>query len=228
MKIALMPSSVGTSDLVELLEDLERGYKVTATQVRAFLTADERRNLKAQMNHLSREAPPKKLPLGLETYADLVRKADQLHQRPKSGNPRRWGPHLKARFMPINSADQAYERALEYLEQLLGEFPGARVWLDRDVSFNGQSSGQEATIQGIPRLHTSRSEYSLQYGARKNQMAAVLLNALRTSTAYRVGVPQTTNLVNGLGRRAFGISQVPVDPDARDEYIFAYGEWRTI
>ncbi len=227
MKITLFPTSVRKVDLVELLDDLERGYKVTAPQVRAFLTAEEQRQLKNELDQISREAPPKKLPLGLETYADLVRKADQLYQSPKSRNPRRWGSHLKTRFMPL-TADHAYERALEYLEQLLEEFPGARVWLDRDVSFNGQLSDPEATIQGIPRLRTSRSEYSLMHGAKKKQMAAVFLNALRASTAYRVGRTSIVNTAKILGRRSSGISQVPVDPDARDECIFVYGKWRMI
>ena len=111
-----------------------------------------------------------------QLYSETLAKADELDNRAE---------HTKAMVMPSaktkmrllttgqpcsrssNSrnilrrrAEKAYERALEILEELLGESPDLVNYLDRPVCFNCENCNVWPDIESVPRLINSRSPHN--------------------------------------------------------------------
>jgi hypothetical protein len=217
MKHVFSPYAKRVLDLQRLIDEFKRDYDVEVSEMRFVLAPDEWKRLKADIKQLSSPAATSKPPREFDIYNDLVRKADQIHYRPKSKNPRTRGPGLKAQRYPVDREDSAYELALVYLEKLLNEGAGLHVWLDRDVCFDGQTNSPTATVEGIPRLRTSRSTHSRMHGVMKKQRCAIKLAALHESLKrLQHPVKSAASTVTAPTRES-GIRCVSVDPNHMHE-----------
>ncbi|MDN2677663.1 hypothetical protein [Janthinobacterium sp. SUN033] len=225
-----LPNTERIVRIKEVISDLETHFDVERSKLRQVLLPAEWKSLKAELLQLYPCAPKIKPPSGLECYKALLRKADRLHARPKNVNRRAHSPGFNGKKYNVDGEDVAYERAFEYLGQLWAEFPHLGIWLDRLLSTSDLENNNFATIEGMPRLRTSRSSYALALGLAKRQKSATKLYALRASLEciqeqLKVSAIRDIALPSSYAR---GISNVPVDPDAIDEWAFADNGWRLI
>jgi hypothetical protein len=70
-----------------------------------------------------------------------------------------------------NEAESLYERALEYLDEIINDDQNLRVWFDRDLEFSAGSNIGCDNVR-VPRVVTSRSLDKQDCGAAKKRSKA--------------------------------------------------------
>lgn len=121
--------------------------------------------------HESRPKPHGSMPQELDEYIRRVQFADLAYGRAERGARLQRGiargPHPSAsKLGPFQrktlsmKAEEAYQRALEYLEELICFCPGlVWYWLDRNVNFAHPIDAPSPDPDGVPRVVTVRSKY---------------------------------------------------------------------
>lgn len=146
-------------------EETESGANAKSYKIELYRVIPEKlEKSKGRTNGTTPWRPRGEMPRELYEYVDCLRRADKLFARSGNGalvrrsGTRLFGPKLQASV--AGEAERAYERALELLEQMMGETPAIYAWLDRQVVFGWpHDSSPTPDPEGVPRVITSRSRY---------------------------------------------------------------------
>ncbi len=162
----------------QLIEKIQRKDGFSAAEMRAALGVTAWRAFQ-QQTQTSRI--PNEVAKLLNPYKEALQWADALNRRPERT---RLSPQqrFKKGLHHAQSAERAYERALEILQCVLDEYPSVSQWLDRPVRF---SATNEPTpdAEEVPRVRGSRSPYARPNSKRKeldSSALAALFAALET------------------------------------------------
>ena len=110
----------------------------------------------------------------LHAYLEKLKEADALHHSAERTKPNvrpsrksLWdtGEHnnkLSSCELKHRKAESAYERALEILEELLGDYPWICTHLDRPVNFQHEPCNVSPDAYGVPRFSNSRSRFTIK------------------------------------------------------------------
>lgn len=128
-------------------------------------------------------------PSEIKHYEELVRDADFDNNRAegikKSG--KRSIKDIGGRNSRVRLRDASetkYERAAEYLSEIIGNDDNLRVWFDRDLDFGADTTTISIDPVGIPRTVTSRSVHKRSTGlAEKRSKADVKKDVLENAIA---------------------------------------------
>lgn len=227
-----LTNSVRRSRLQELLNKLESGGRVTNRHLQMALTADEFEKFDAELRLTTEPKMKGRMPRELKRYAAMLQIADMMSSRKNcSKTLDRWqlfkrGPETNGTYRGV---EFAYARALEDLEQSLDDSPDLVLWLDRPVDFDSDCDCPSSCPDGVPRLITSRSQYS-EAPLTRNKRALKRI-ALQDSMATCISDDaQVQSVDSGCKKRKYarGVSNMPVDPNTAAERIFGDGKWQVI
>lgn len=143
------------TDLVMLMADLYAGQEVHSHCIKRLLTAGEWHRFRFLMHGPALPTIPSAETLDhLREYRQRLKRADYLY---RSANARKrnrtWiGPDL------FCEAETAYGRALEALEEALGDHPYTAHYLSPFPDFNNPSWLVSASKGGMPRLKNAEPE----------------------------------------------------------------------
>ena len=127
-------------------------------------------------------------PEAIKEYEALIHAADFDYNRAEG--MKRIGKRSKKDKVGRNSrqrlrdqSETKYERALEHLEEIIGIDGSLRVWFDRDLDFDANTTTLSIDPQSVPRTVTSRSANKIGEGAAQKRSKAdvkrdVLENAI--------------------------------------------------
>jgi len=86
-----------------------------------------------------------------------------------------------------DASQTKYERAAEYLSEIIGIDENLRVWFDRDLDFGADTTTISIDPVGIPRTVTSRSVHKRSNGmAEKRSKAEIKKEVLENAIAVMV------------------------------------------
>ena len=177
--------------LNDLIEKTNSGQMATEREIRAAVTEEEWAQYQGT-KHLPK--PPKMPPFMRQQftkYNELLRSADRRVDRAENSTDaarakaRNSGNYLRYKS-PYRIAEAEYDRALEILEELLKCEPSARNFLDRPVSFNYEQA-PSPDQNSVPRLQTSKSDYRLYEGERRQTNKELRLSTLLDSRDKLMG-----------------------------------------
>lgn len=182
----MMPRLYRRLSLENLLRQLETGHPIAEDRLRTFLLRREWQAYRSESQTanvmLTRHMRRAIAPYFAEFQARL-RVADLMGSRP-APDPRwrrRFPPQLSQRGP--RSSEEAYELALEQLEELLNEQPSLRVALDRPLAGDIAPCAED-----VPRLMWSKSQHVRRHGLSEEQRVTLqrrtisaALKALRDS-----------------------------------------------
>lgn len=142
--------------LQNLIKRMNDGEDVALRDLKLALTTDERKDYEASVEQCrDLKKMLTEVPSELKKYAQLLKKAELLHNRAeamaKSGNPR-------TRKRLFDQSEETYEKALEFLGEALQISPALSMLLDREFVQTPEKfcSPDPASV---PRLVTSTSFY---------------------------------------------------------------------
>lgn len=136
-----------------LLARLKRGKTVQNRQLHTWLGAEGYKvfeDLWSNMIEVRKELNSK--PKSLVEYEGLLKKAIMLHNRAEVASQR--GDRSASRLH--EKAEEAFERAVLRLEEMIQQAPSLQMWLDRHCDFTATGDLSRDPI-GMPRVITSRS-----------------------------------------------------------------------
>lgn len=144
-----------------LIAKLDGDQDIQRRDLDAVLTAEQRESFAAAWEEQCANRRPQK-PAEIKTYERLLAKADLTYGKFDSYSARRKSRSnvivdraARARELKA-AADRAYERALEYLQEILAQDPSLCIWLDRAVDFSAENA-PTLDPPSMPRAVTSRS-----------------------------------------------------------------------
>lgn len=161
-----------------LLDKLTKGADVSMRDLEAALGKDGVDEYESlwQLELESRNIFENK-PEAIKRYEELIHagdfdetKADSVttpRKRSKWINGKSSGQRLR------EQSEAKYERAIEYLEEIIDMDGSLRIWFDRDLVF-GIDSTLGINRDSVPRTVTSRSTYKLSEGAAQKRSKADL------------------------------------------------------
>lgn len=161
--------------LQEMILDLENDQHVQNRKLQTWLSKDEfaRIDQEWQQEQAHREIYKDK-PEEVRKYEAIVAEADFYFNRSEHYSLN--GNHKSAHSLS-DLAESTYERALEYLEEIIGLYPELRIWFDREtMETKDNHLGLDA--DSVPRTVTSRSIYS-KSGVNTRAIRDVKLGVLR-------------------------------------------------
>lgn len=149
--------------LLRLIHQLESGGDVSDDAIRMAIGAHAWKGFRAEAKQLSPSPMPRHIASVLYKYAELLRVADDLYRRAERNGSTYCTEieyvGLRPKKSIHNQAANAYERALEFLDEECSEQPGMVTWLDRPY-MAGHETTASPDPEGVPRLITSRSPYA--------------------------------------------------------------------
>ena len=115
-----------------------------------------------------------------ENRADGIKTIGKRSKRDLAGND--------SRVRLRNLSESKYERAIEYLKEIITIDSGLRIWFDRDLDFGADTTTLSIDRVGIARTVTSRSSYKRSEGmAKKRSKAEVKMDVLNAAIAQAEG-----------------------------------------
>ena len=147
--------------LKELIRRLDSGVDVQARDIKTVIGAEHykeyKRNWEEQIQLRTQEKPDE-----IKTYEAMLKQALLLNGKLEAYSGRK---SVKSNVI-VNRAekkreiegktDAAFERAREYLEEILEQDPSLKIWFDRDIDLSIDGNVSLDPI-GMPRVITSRS-----------------------------------------------------------------------
>jgi hypothetical protein len=158
----------------------------------------------------------------LQPYEKALKRADFLDARANACSGKRRPRFISPlyRKTPLSiQADNAYERALEILQQLLEKEPGMVGCFDRPIKFDIDDLAPRPDVVSVPRRITSRSQHALHEGHAKQTMGGLKLDALQKS----LGVLEAEFAMAPTGMQAGGADWD--EPDWSDYWAEDFGLW---
>lgn len=145
----------------KLLDKLDNGKKVSIRDLRAALgnegVEDYGNRWQAE---LDRRKEFEQKPDEIKKYEALVHEGDFFENRAD-------GAKEKTAIKLRNMAETKYERAIEYLQEIIEGDGSLRIWFDRDLDFGaGTTLGLDR--DSIARVITTRSVYKVSSGMAAN------------------------------------------------------------
>lgn len=140
--------------LEAMLERLKRSENVQNRDLRTWLGEDAYAAFEDQCKQ--QEKFRKEITNKPEAVRDYERRLRQAQFAYSKGDAASGRGKNKIAQLNLSSADTLFERALEYLQEIVEIDPSLRVWFDRDTNWTADS---EIGIdpQSVPRVVTSRS-----------------------------------------------------------------------
>ena len=162
--------------LAQLLDRLRRGEAVQNRDLQTWLTpaawsayeheVQTQKQLRQELNDK---------PAAIREYEKMIAKANFAYNKGEGYSSR--GRHAQAK-PNFARAEQLYERALEYLQEIIAADPSLCVWFDRDTSWTADSDlGLSSTA--VPLVVTSRS---------MDNRGGGILNQLRSNRDIKIAV----------------------------------------
>jgi hypothetical protein len=155
------------------IETLENERDVPLNTMKSALTPTEWRGFRATLKIMPPRPIDRKSAQDFGDYNRRLRTADLLYGRAE-------GTRVRKRKTLHHAAEQAYERALESLQELLGDQPGLQIFLDRAVSFD-MDDAPSPDPDGVPRVVSSKSIYARHNLNREEDMRHLMIETLRAS-----------------------------------------------
>ena len=141
-----------------LLDKLENSKKVSIRDLRAALGNDGVEDYESRWQaELDRRKLFEQKPSEIKKYEALVHEGDFLENRAD-------GAKGKTAITLRNRAETKYERAIEYLEEIIECDGSLRVWFDRDLNFDAGTATLGLDRDSIARTVTSRSAFKTSSG----------------------------------------------------------------
>lgn len=136
-----------------ILDDLKRGKTVQNRKLQTWLGEDAYQAFKDHWSNMVefRDDLNRK-PSTIQEYEQLLRTAQLMYNRAERAGSLRQ-PAAKGLY---RQAEAAFGKALERLEEMLGQDPSLQQWLDRHCDFTAQGNLSLDPV-GMPRSVTSRS-----------------------------------------------------------------------
>ncbi|WP_413439144.1 hypothetical protein ACFDAU_06300 [Sulfuriferula sp. GW1] len=175
----------------KLVEKLNNGGNVSLRDLEAALGKDGVEDYENRWRYeLEKRNQFSQKPEEIKQYEALVHEADFDENRAngikgigKRSKKDSLGRDSKKRLR--EQAESKYERALEYLSEILNADPSLEIWFDRKVDIDPNTSNLGTHPQGVPRTVTSRSEYKLDDGlAQKRSKADIKREALQEAIEW--------------------------------------------
>lgn len=142
--------------LQTLIERINDGEDVARRDLKLALTADEWKDYEASVEQSrSMKKFILEVPAELKKYAQLLKKADFLHDRAEA-MARNGNPNVRKRLFEQSEAE--YGKAFEFLGEALRISPEIVMWLDREFSLTPEKNCSPVPAS-VPRLITSVSGY---------------------------------------------------------------------
>ena len=174
-----------------LLDKLDSGKKVSMRDLRAALGADGVAEYENRWQaELDRRKEFEQKPDAIKKYEALVHEGDFLENRAD-------GAKGNAAIKLRNMAQAKYERAIEYLQEIIKSDGSLRIWFDRNLGFDA-STTLGLDRDSIARTITSRSAYKTGSGmamkySKEDIKKEILQNAIEN--AGRVTTAAQTEIV---------------------------------
>ena len=129
-------------------------------------------------------------PEEIKRYEELIHAADFDDNR--ANGIKQIGKRSKNDIQGRNSrrrlgeqAEVKYEKAIEYLGEILSIDDGFRIWFDRDIDFDANTTILSCDSAGVARTVTSRSKYKLSDGmATKRSKESVKREVLENAVGW--------------------------------------------
>ena len=164
----------------KLLNKLDSGKKVSIRDMRAALGDDGVAEYENRWQaELDRRKEFEQKPDVIKKYEALVHEGDFLENRAD-------GAKGNAAIKLRNMAEAKYERAIEYLQEIIESDGGLRIWFDRDLGFDAGAATLGLDRDSIARTVTSRSHYKASNGSaqkysKEDAKKEVLQNAIESA-----------------------------------------------
>lgn len=179
--------------LIVLRDRISAGKDVARRDLKNALTEEEWEQFEEALNSPASAEPARSSrPSSLDRYVELLAKADFLYSRAEStrvtSRSRRDSMGRPGRERLYALAEQEYERAIEYLSEVLSICDAAdeyeiRAWLDRVVDF-AHGAEPSPSPAGVPRLLGSRSQHAEAHLPNKHdQKRQLKLQAIESAIA---------------------------------------------
>lgn len=159
-----------------LLDKLKKGADVSMRDLEAAL---DKQGIDEYESMWQLELDNRKLfatkPEQIKNYEELIHAGDFDENRadsvakPSKRSKRINGKSAAQRLRELS--ESKYERAIEYLEEIIDMDGSLRIWFDRDLVF-GIDSTLGIDCVSVPRTVTSRSAYKLSEGAAQKRSKA--------------------------------------------------------
>lgn len=162
----------------KLVEKLNNSGDVSLRDLEAALGKDGVEDYENRWRYeLDKRSQFAQKPEEIKQYEALVHEADfdenranGIKQIGKRSKKDIHGRDSKKRLR--EQAESKYERALEYLSEILNADPSLEIWFDRKADFDPDTTNLGTHPQGVPRTVTSRSEYKLGDGLAEKRSKA--------------------------------------------------------
>lgn len=164
----------------KLLDKLDNGKKVSIRDLRAALgnegVEDYGNRWQAE---LDRRKEFEQKPSEIKKYEALVHEGDFFENRAD-------GAKGKTAIKLRNMAETKYERAIEYLQEIIEGDGSLRIWFDRDLGFDAGAATLGLDRDSIARTITSRSAFKTGGGmavrySKEDIKKEVLRNAIESA-----------------------------------------------
>lgn len=174
-----------------LLDKLSRGSDVSMRDLEAALGKDGMAEYEGLWQH---ELDNRKIfetkPGEITRYEELIHAADFDENR--ANGIKQIGKRSKKDMQGRNSkkrlreqAETKYEKATEYLSEIIGADDNLRIWFDRDLDFDANTTTLGIDCVSVARTVTSRSKYKLSDGmAIKRSKADVKKEVLENAIGW--------------------------------------------
>ena len=186
----------------QLLDRLNSGSEVSLRDLKNVLGDEglaEYEDMWQQELHVRSQFEDK--PEQIKHYEELVHAADFDNNRAeglkigKRAVVDRIGRDSKRRLR--DQSETKYERAIEYLEEIIGIDGNLRIWFDRDLDFGADTTTLSCDRDGVARTVTSRSQYRQgKFMAEKRSKADVKREVLE----YAIDRLENTHEHGGVGK----------------------------
>lgn len=152
--------------LVELLQKMRDGQDVAQRDMQNVLTAEEYDDLKSRWED-EKDRRALKKPLELTRYESLLKNALLAHARNDSYSRKRMGWMPSAQYKLSTDAMTSFERAMEYLQEVVDFDMNIQMWLDRELK--SAVKAVVGDVSSLPRVVTSRSPECQGRGIKSRQ-----------------------------------------------------------
>ena len=148
----------------QLLDKLNNGSNVSLRDLKNVLGDEGLAEYESQWQYeLDKRTQFEEKPDEIKRYEEMVHAADFDNNRAeglkvgKRAVVDHVGRNSKRRLR--DQSETKYERAIEYLEEIIEIDGNLRIWFDRDLDFDANTTMLSIDCGGVPRTVTSRSIY---------------------------------------------------------------------
>ena len=190
-----------------LLEKLNNGDAVSMRDLEGAVGKEGVAEYESQwQRELEQRSQFEDKPEAIKEYEALLHAADFDYNRAEG--MKRIGKRSKKDKVGRNSrqrlrdqSETKYERAIEYLAEIIGIDASLRVWFDRDLDFDANTTTLGIDPQSVPRTVTSRSANKIGEGAAQKRSKADVKRDVLESAIAGMELQQTKGKDGGIGEK---------------------------